>query len=87
MRFGKFILVLLLLFVWKGAMPQQLLTLEQCRGMALEHNHKVIIADEHVKAAESLKKSAKTQFMPSISANGMYMRTNKKFSLLENDLL
>lgn len=55
--------------------------------MALEHNHKVIIADEHVKAAESLKKSAKTQFMPSISANGMYMRTNKKFSLLENDLL
>ena len=55
--------------------------------MALEHNHKVIIADEHVKAAESLKKSAKTQFLPSISANGMYMRTNKKFSLLENDLL
>ena len=55
--------------------------------MALEHNHKVIIADEHVKAAESLKKSAKTQFLPSISANGMYMRTNKKFSLLESDLL
>lgn len=68
-------------------MPQQLLTLEQCREMALEHNYRVAIAEEQVKAAGLLRESAKTQFLPSISANGMYMRTNRKFSLLENDLL
>lgn len=87
MSVRKPLFLALLLFVGKVAMPQQLLTLEQCRNMALEHNHKVIIAGEHVRAAESLKKSAKTQFLPSISANGMYMRTNKELSILENDLL
>jgi len=69
------------------ASAQQVLTLEQCRQMALEHNQKVLIADEHVEAASALKRSAKTQFLPSISANGLYTRTNKKFSLLENDLM
>lgn len=65
---------------------QQLLTVEQCRQMALEHNQRMLIAGEHVQAATSLKSSAKTQFFPSVSANGLYMRTNKKFSLFENDL-
>jgi len=66
---------------------QQVLTLEQCRQMALEHNQKVLIADEHVEAAGALKRSAQTQFLPSISANGLYTRTNKKFSLLDKDLM
>lgn len=87
MSVRKLLIVLLLVSFWNYAMPQQMLTLEQCRSLAIEHNHKVMVAGEHVKAAESLKKSAKTQFLPSLSANGMYMRTNKKLSLLENDLL
>lgn len=66
---------------------QQVLTLEQCRQMALEHNQKVLIAGEHVEAAGALMRSAKTQFLPSISANGLYTRTNKKFSLLDKDLM
>jgi len=66
---------------------QQLLTLEQSRQMALEHNQKVLIADEYVEAAGALKRSAQTQFLPSISANGLYTRTNKKFSLLDKDLM
>lgn len=66
---------------------QQVLTLDQCRQMALEHNQKILIADEHVEAAGALMRSAKTQFLPSISANGLYTRTNKKFSLLDKDLM
>ncbi len=69
------------------ASAQQMLTLEQCKQMAIEHNQKVLIANEHVEAANALKRSAKTQFLPSISANGLYTRTNKKFSLLEKDLM
>lgn len=70
-----------------GQDQSQILTLDQCRQMALEHNHKILVADEHSKAAEALKKSAKTQFLPSINASGLYLRTNKKFSLLSEDLL
>ncbi len=69
------------------AMGQQVLTLDQCRQLALEHNQKVLIAAEHVEAAGALKRSAQTQFLPSISANGLYTRTNKKFNLLEKDLM
>lgn len=70
-----------------GQDQSQILTLDQCQQMALEHNHKILVADEHSKAAEALKKSAKTQFLPSISANGLYLRTNKQYSLLSNDLM
>ncbi|HDP75281.1 MAG TPA: TolC family protein [Bacteroidales bacterium] len=69
------------------AHAQQVLTLDQCRQMALEHNQKVLIADKQVEVAGALKRSAQTQFLPSISANGLYTRTNKKFSLLDKDLM
>lgn len=75
------------LIVINEAFAQQVLTLDQCRQMALEHNQKILIADEHVEAAGALMRSAKTQFLPSISANGLYTRTNKKFSLLDKDLM
>jgi len=57
---------------------QEKLTLEQCRKMALEHNHKIKEAKEHVGAATALKKSAKTQFLPGFSANGTYQYLNKR---------
>lgn len=61
------------------------LSLEECRAMALENNHRIQIADEHIGAAGAVRKSAKTNFLPNISANGMYTRTNKKFALLDED--
>lgn len=89
MRGNRFLFLAVLLFVMgpSALFSQQQLTLEQCRQMALEHNHRILVAGEHTKAAESLKRSAKTQFLPSINANGLYMRTNKQFSLLEHDLM
>jgi len=85
---GKCLTLLALVSVGLGSIQaQQKISLEQCKQMALEHNQKVLIAGEQVGAAEAIKKSAKTQFLPSLSANGMYTRTNKKFSLLEKDML
>ncbi len=82
---ATFTALLVLAFSFQG-LGQIKLSLEECRVMALENNHQVQIADEHVGAAEALRKSAKTNFLPNISANGSYTRTNKKFSLLEEDL-
>lgn len=66
---------------------QQSLSLDDCKKLALEHNYKVRIATEHIGAANSLSKAARTAFLPDFSANGMYARTNRQIRLLENDMM
>ncbi len=65
---------------------ENVLSLEDCRQMALEHNRAVKMASEHEMALTSLKKAAKTQFFPNLSANGTYLRMNKDISLLGEDV-
>ncbi len=83
----KLFFYLVPLFWFFNAGAQQSLSLEECKSMALEHNYKIRIAAEHVGAANDLSKSARTAFLPNFSANGMYTRTNRQFSLLENDMI
>ena len=66
---------------------QEKLSLDQCRKLAVEHNQQVSIAREQTAAATNLRKAAFTMMLPSAGINGTYTRTNKQFSLLENDLL
>lgn len=63
------------------------LTLEQCREMAVKHNKTLQMAEENVKAANELKKAAFTQFLPNFSAEGAYTRNGKNLSLLSEDAL
>lgn len=64
---------------------QTVLTLEDCRQMAISHNKTLQIAQENVKAANELKKAAFTQFFPNFSANGTYTWNEKNLSLLSED--
>lgn len=65
---------------------QEVLTLEKCRQMALEHNQKIKMAQGQINAADAAKKAAFTQYLPNFSANGAYTHTNKEFQLLNEDL-
>jgi len=65
---------------------QQVLTLEECRKMALEQNKKIRMAKEDAQMACLTKKAAATKYLPSISLNGGYLRTNKTLKPLGNDL-
>ncbi|MCE5346310.1 MAG: TolC family protein [Bacteroidales bacterium] len=65
---------------------QESLSLEQCRSLALEHNQKMKMAKEQVNAAEAVKKSAFTQYLPNFSVNGVYTYLNKDYQLLKNDM-
>jgi outer membrane protein TolC len=65
---------------------QDTLSLEQCRSLALDHNQKIKIAKNQVNAAEAVKKSVFTQYLPDFSINGAYTYFNKDFQLLKNDL-
>lgn len=53
--------------------------------MAVKHNKDLQIASENVKAANNLRKAARTQYLPNISANGGYMHNQKNISLLGAD--
>src|SRR6056297_1884437 len=65
---------------------QEKISLEKCRQLALKNNRKIKIARENQFAAESIKRSAKTQFYPNFHLNGGYMRMNKEFQLLSEDI-
>ena len=68
----KMIYGLLLLFSL-GARGQEVLTLQQCRDMALENNKEMSIAAKQIEGAEYLRKSVKGNFFPSLKAYGTDM--------------
>ena len=77
--------------IWIIALPclmnaQEGMTLDQCRKLALEHNQKIKMAKNQVKAADAVKKAAFTQYFPDFSANGAYTYINKDYQLLKSDL-
>lgn len=55
----------------------RMLTLEECRGLAVKNNAKLSIANGNVEAAEELRKEAFTKYFPSVQAGGMAFASNK----------
>lgn len=79
-------LTLLFLIPLVSLAQEKSLTLEDCRQIALLHNKKIKMAEEDQLMMGSVYKAAKTQHYPRFGINGGYLRTNRKFSLLQNDL-
>ena len=63
------------------------LTLEECRELARENNQQVKIANQHSQAASALREASYTKFFPGFDFTGSYLRTNKEFSILDEDML
>ena len=82
----KFILYFTLLMALPMA-AQTVYNVEDVRKMALEHNRSIKIAQENVKAAQSMKKAAFTYFLPDFSAMGGYSWSEKNMSLFPHDLM
>lgn len=75
-----------LLFLWVLTFPllaQQVLTLEQCRELAIQNNKELQIADAEVKKAAHSKKEALTKYFPSVSAGGTYLWNEKDIKLVD----
>lgn len=66
---------------------QQILTLQNCRDMAMENNKNLKISQEKVNMANYDKKIAAANYFPSISAQGTYMHNEKQIQLLSDDQL
>lgn len=63
----------------------EVLTLDQCRQMALENNKAIRMASAEKQAAYYQRKSTFTNYLPKISATGGYMFTSREISLLNDD--
>ena len=80
----KKICVFLLVGMTIPVCAQRLLTLDSCRAMALRNNKQMGVAKVKQDIAENLRKSARTKYMPHISALGTYQYTSREISLLND---
>jgi outer membrane protein TolC len=75
--------------LWAGILsaapvyPQQTLTLDACRNLAIQNNKELQISREKTRIAGYEKKAAFTKYFPEISASGAYLRNQKNILLAE----
>ena len=81
--------VLLILFAFhyslSTASAQRLLTLDSCRAMALRNNKQIGISKLKQDMATNVRKSARTKYLPHVSAYGTYQYTSREVSLLSDE--
>ena len=81
----KLFLLTILLNLTFIVKAQTILSLDSCRALALANNKVLLISNEKINAAHYQRKAAFTNYLPSFSATGAYMRNQKVFSLLNAD--
>ena len=75
----------LLLLLPLTAEAQRLLTLDSCRAMALRNNKQMSVSKTKQDIAANMQKSARTKYLPHVSAVGGYVWTSKEISILSDD--
>ena len=64
---------------------QQVLTLDECRQMAVENNNSLKTAEQKIKVAGYDRNIALANYFPKISATGAYMYTSRDWKLISDD--
>lgn len=67
------------------AAAQQALSLDSCRALALGNNKQLAISELQLDVAANVRKSARTKYLPRISAVGSYMYNSRELSILNDD--
>jgi len=74
----------LMAFGFLPAGAQRVLTLDSCRQMALRNNKQLGVSKVKQDVAANLRKSARTKYLPHVSAVATYMHTSKPISILSD---
>ena len=74
----------LLAFGFLPAGAQRVLSLDSCRQMALRNNKQLGISKLKQDVAANIRKSARTKYLPHVSAVGSYEHTSQEISLLSD---
>ena len=75
-------LVLFLVSTPTQVHAQRVLTLDECRAMALDNNKQMQVTRVKQSIAENQRKSARTKYLPRVSALGAYEYTSRGISIL-----
>ncbi|WP_315286858.1 TolC family protein, partial [Tannerella forsythia] len=77
------------IFLWMAvilpfcAMAQEVLTLDQCRQLAIANNKELKVAGKLVDKAKEERHAARTKYFPQVSAVGTYIRNSKDIELVD----
>lgn len=82
-KINKILILLSLLPLSTNA--QRLLTLDSCRAMALRNNKQISVSKAKQDVAANMRRSARTKYLPHVSAVGGYMWMSKEASILNDD--
>ena len=82
----RIVIGILGLLISLSAQPQQPLTLDSCRQMALHNNKQLRIAEAKINAARYNRKAAFSAYLPAIDASGGYIYNSREISLLNDNL-
>ena len=80
----KFIGITLFVAFVAPASAQRVLSLDSCRQMALRNNKQLGVSKLKQDVAENLRKSARTKYLPHVSAIGTYQHTSEEVSILND---
>ena len=78
-------ILILLAILPLGVNAQRLLSLDSCRAMALRNNKQISESKVKQDVAANLRRSARTKYLPHVSALGGYMWMSKEASILNDD--
>jgi len=76
---------ILLTTMVQTAEAQRLLNLDSCRALALHNNKQLSISRVKQEVAANVRKSARTKYLPHVSALGGYEFTSKEMSILNDE--
>ena len=82
---NRFIGLILLAGAVMPVSAQRLLSLDSCRAMALRNNKQMSISKVKQDVATNVRKSARTKYLPHVSALGTYQYTSRQVELLSDD--
>jgi len=71
--------------VMQAAGAQRVLSLDSCRAMALRNNKQMSVQRVKQEVAKNIRKSARTKYLPHVSAAGGYLYTSKEISILSDE--
>jgi len=81
----RIMITVCMMLITSYTMGQTVLTLEDCRAMALENNGQSKMAKEKVTAAEYDSKAAFANYLPKVSATGMYLHNSENLNLISDE--
>ncbi len=82
---NRIIFLILLTGVTLSSEAQRVLSLDSCRALAIAGNKQMTASRVKQEVAANLRKSARTKYLPHVSAIGGYEYTSREISILNDD--